>query len=279
MRAARRTAPSVISVLIALSLILGSGTGAASVQWAPRVGDGALIIRARDATRGIAAYEANPDAGPYVWKRDLPCWSRFPEIDRESSEACWGGSAIQHAPPECEDGAPLLPIWRRLRTSETWELQVGWHRPEDLLPRVTQEDFQRMTIPAAPAHMQPDGGPVLVNKKTIVYTDADVQTLRTDLLGYGVDIEATPVSYSWDFADGQPPLVTTSQGHRYPDHDVFSTYFHPGTARITLTTTWTGRYRVDIDPLHKWREIDGNAFTTSTTPDFEVVELRGHLDG
>ncbi len=243
------------------------------------VEDGDFFLAASAATAGLSAYESNPDAGPYVWKRDLPCWSRFPEIDKDSNEACWGGSAIQHDPPQCEDGAPLMPIWRRLRTEETWHQQVGWHCPEDLIPRVTQEDFRRLTIPAAPARMQPDGGPVLVNKKTIVYTEAEVQNLRTDLLGYGVDIEATPVSYSWDFADGQPPLVTTSQGHRYPDHDVFSTYFHPGTARITLTTTWTGRYRVDVDPLHKWREIDGNALTTSTTPAFEVVELRGHLDG
>ncbi len=274
-----RRAGAAATGLVSVMLVVLPVTSAASIGWTPRVDEDSLVIRARDASRGMADYQANPDAGPYVWKRDLPCWSRFPEIDRESNEACWGGSAIQHDPPECEDGAPLMPIWRRLRTEETWHLQVGWHCPEDLIPRVTQEDFRRLTIPAAPARMQPDGGPVLVNKKTIVYTEAEVQTLRTDLLGYGVDIEATPVSYSWDFADGQPPLVTASQGHRYPDHDVFSTYFHPGTARITLTTTWTGRYRVDIDPLHKWREIDGNAFTTSTTPDFEVVELRGHLDG
>ncbi len=269
---------SLLAALVGL-IAVGLATPAYSLQVEPGVDEDGFSARARRSTDGIRRYEANPEAGPYVWKRDLPCWSRFPEIDRESNEACWGGSAVQHDPPECEDGAPLMPIWRRLRTEETWHLQVGWHCPEDLIPRVTQEDFRRLTIPAAPARMQPDGGPVLVNKKTIVYTEAEVQTLRTDLLGYGVDIEATPVSYSWDFADGQPPLVTASQGHRYPDHDVFSTYFHPGTARITLTTTWTGRYRVDVDPLHKWREIDGNALTTSTTPAFEVVELRGHLDG
>ncbi|CAM5791027.1 hypothetical protein [Cellulomonas persica] len=279
MRAGRRAAATVTGGVASLALLLLSATGAAGVGWTPSVDDDSLLIRARNASRGAAEYEANPDAGAYVWKRDLPCWSRYPEIDRDSSEACWGGSAIQHDPPVCEDGAPLLPIWRRPRTEETWYLQVGWHCPEDLIPRMTQDDFRRMTIPAAPARMQPDGGPVLVNKQTIVYTETGVQTLRTDLLGYGVEVEATPVSYAWDFADGQSPLVTTSQGHRFPDHDVYSTYVRPGTARITLTTTWTGRYRVDVDPLHKWREIGGNAFTTSATADFEVVELRGHLDG
>ena len=271
--------PRLMTSVGAALLLVGTAATRASAGIDSGVDDGDFFLAASAATAGLAAYDADPDVGSFVWKRDLPCWSRFPEIDQDSNEACWGGSAIQHDPPVCEDGAPLLPIWRRLRTEETWHLQVGWHRPEDLIPRVTQEDFRRLTIPAAPAHMQPDGGPVLVNKKPIVCTEAEVQTLRTGLLGYGVDIEATPVFYSWDFADGQPPLVTASQGHRYPDHDVFTAYFRPGTARITLTTTWTGRYRVDVDPLHKWREIDGNAFTTSTTPDFEIVELRGHLVG
>ncbi len=274
-----RRRASVMATTLTLLLAATVVAPAHAIQIAPGVEEDGFNARARRSTDGISSYEANPDLGAYVWKRDLPCWSRYPEIDRDSNEACWGGSAIQHDPPVCEDGSPLLPIWRRLRTEETWYLQVGWHCPEDLIPRMTQEDFRRMTIPAAPARMQPDSGPVLVNKKTIVYTETGVQTLRTDLLGYGVDIEATPVSYAWDFADGQPPVVTTSQGHPFPDHDVFSTYFRPGTARITLTTTWTGRYRVDIDPLHKWREIDGHAFTTSATPDFEIVELRGRLVG
>lgn len=234
-------------------------------------------LRAIDANSGLRKHERNPDAGPYVWKRDLPCWSRFPEIDRDSSDACWGGSAIQHDPPVCEDGAALQPIWRRLRTEGMWWKQVGWHCLEDLLPRMTQEDFRRLSITPAPAHMQPEGGEVLVNKPTIVFTEASVQTFRTDLLGYGVDVEATPRSFAWDFGDGSRPLVTAQVGQPYPSFDLARTYLAPTHTRITMTATWTGRYRVDIDPLHKWREIDGTAFTTSSTPDFDVVELRSRL--
>ncbi|GEK18712.1 hypothetical protein CPE01_24450 [Cellulomonas persica] len=236
-----------------------------------------IRLRAVDATDGLARYRSNPDAGEYEWKRDLPCWSRFPEIDRTSNEVCWGGSAIQHDPPVCEDGAALQPIWRRLRSDVTWWKQVGWHCPEHLLPEMTEEDFRLLSIAPAPAHMQPTGGEVLVNKPTIVFTEGGVQTFRTDLLGYGIDVEATPLTFTWDFGDGARPLVTAELGRPYPDFDLARTYTTPTRTHITLTATWTGRYRVDIDPLHKWRDIDGTAFTTASTPDFEVVELRSRL--
>ncbi|ASR56041.1 hypothetical protein [Cellulomonas sp. PSBB021] len=46
-----------------------------------------------------------------------------------------------------------------------------------------------------------------------------------------------------------------------------------------VTTVWEGRYRVDEDPDHEWRTIDGTALTTTTLDPFEVTELRSHLVG
>lgn len=272
----RRAGRRALTALLAVTVVALT-CGPAGAKIGTDIDESDIRLRAIAASTGLARYRSDPDAGEYAWKRDLPCWSRFPEIDRDSSELCWGGSAIQHDPPVCEDGAALQPIWRRLRTEDTWWKQVGWHCPEDLLPRMTQEDFRRLSITSAPAHMQPEGGEVLVNKPTIVFTEAGVQTFRTDLLGYGVDVEATPRSFAWDFGDGSRPLVTAEVGRPYPSFDLARTYLAPTRTRITLTATWTGRYRVDIDPLHKWREIDGTAFTTSSTPDFDVVELRSRL--
>lgn len=114
MRAGRRAAATVTGAVASLALLLLGATGAAGVGWTPSVDDDSLLIRARNASRGAAEYEANPDAGAYVWKRDLPCWSRYPEIDRDSSEACWGGSAIQHGPDHADDDVDRsLPRGRR----------------------------------------------------------------------------------------------------------------------------------------------------------------------
>ncbi len=273
MAAARRR----LALTVCIASLVLAVAAPASADFDSRSEDDQFWLRAIDANEGLRHHQRNPDADPYVWKRDLPCWSRFPEIDRDSSEECWGGSASQHDPPICEDGAALQPIWRRLRTEDMWWKQVDWQCPEDLLPRMTEEEFRRLSIAPAPAHMQPTGGEVLVNKPTIVFTEGGVQTFRTDLLGYGIDVEATPLTFTWDFGDGARPLVTAELGRPYPDFDLARTYTTPTRTHITLTATWTGRYRVDIDPLHKWRDIDGTAFTTASTPDFEVVELRSRL--
>ena len=78
---------------------------------------------------------------------------------------------------------------------------------------------------------QPDRGWVLVNKETIVMTDPAEQVFRTELLGYGVDVVATPTSYRYDFGDDSDDLVTDSPGHSYPDHDTFHFYTTLGTCR------------------------------------------------
>ncbi len=152
---------------------------------------------------------------------------------------------------------------------------VGWACPADLLPTFTEEDFRLLPIAPQVIKMQPDRGWVLVNKETIVLTEPAEQTFRTDLFGYGVDVIATPTHYSWDFQDGTRHLSTNSPGKPYPAFDLFHVYAEPGTAAISLTTTWSGRYRVDGDTA--WRDVVGTAETVSTTAPFEVVERRSRL--
>ncbi|KQY48103.1 hypothetical protein ASD18_03815 [Cellulomonas sp. Root137] len=183
--------------------------------------------------------------------------------------------------PECETGDPLLPLWRRDRATEAapwgpWTFTTGWSCPEDAVPTFTAEDFRRLPLTPQVIQMQPDRGWVLVNKETIVLTDPAEQTFRTDLFGYGIDVIATPTQYTWDFGDDARRLTTDSPGHAYPDFDVFHVYAQPATAAtISLTTTWSGRYRVDGDD--EWRDVVGTAETTSVTAPFEVVERRSHL--
>ncbi len=182
----------------------------------------------------------------------------------------------------CEDGEPLQPLWRRVRFDSSsdwgdWDLRLNWTCPEDVLPPFLERDLRVLTIEPLAVNQQPAGGDVLVRKPLIVFAEPAVREYHVVLFGeYGVDVRVTPVEYTWDFGDGTT-LTTADPGSPYPDFDVTHLYSSLGTRTVSLTTTWTGEYRVDADPLHKWRQVDGTATTTATGEQFEVVERRSHL--
>lgn len=190
----------------------------------------------------------------------------------------WCPSGIPQAPVLTCDGETFTsPTWRQLEFSDgtltEWQrLDQGVCGP--VLPVLTVEDFRSLPIPAPVLRLQPEGDWVLVNIATIVMTDPAPVVLRTTLGGYGVDVEARPVLFTYDFGDGHD-LVTRSPGAPYPDHDTFHEYEAPGTYAVTLTTEWAGRFRVDGDPT--WREVTGTVSTSTTSPEFEAQERTSRL--
>ncbi len=179
----------------------------------------------------------------------------------------------------CEDGEPILPLWRQQREprGESWQLLHDWVCPEDLLPPVTQDDLRALKIAPLKVGQQPKDGPMLITKPVIVYTEPAEREFHVVLFDYfGVDIVVTPRDYTWDFGDGDT-LTTADPGRPYPNFDVTHVYEQLGEARISLTTTWTAKYRVDSDPLGRWRDADGTAITTDQGEEFEVIELRSTL--
>lgn len=211
---------------------------------------------------------------------------------RESLTCLDGDLNEVPAPPSgwCQSGVPqtgtldcesalVAPTWRRLEypdgTATPWErLDEGSCGP--VVPVLTVEDFRALPIPAPVLRLQPDRGWVLVNIETIVMTDPAPVPLRTTLAGVGVDVEAVPRLFTYDFGDGHS-LVTYSAGRPHPEHDTFHEYEAPGTYAITLTTQWAGRYRVDGDPT--WREVTGTASTSSTSAPFDAEERTSRLVG
>lgn len=194
---------------------------------------------------------------------------------------CAPGADLARAAVECDEGDTMvMPLWRQERTTaaspwSAWTAVDPGGCGVDLLPPLTEADFRRLPLPAPTLTMQPDRGWVLINIETIVRTDPTPVTLRTELLGYGVTVEATPTRWTYDFSDGHT-LTTTSPGHAYPDQDVFHEYEAPhDAATITLTAEWTGRYQVDGNPA--WRTIDGTATTTAATGPFTVEERISRL--
>jgi len=193
---------------------------------------------------------------------------------------CAPGADLARTSVQCEEGDTLvMPMWMRTRATPAsawseWDDIDAGGCGVDLLPALTEADFRRLPLPAPVLTLQPDRGWVLINIETIVRTDPTPVTLRTDLLGHGVTVEATPTRWTYDFGDSHT-LTTTSPGHPYPDHDVFHEYEQPGTTTITLTAEWTGRYQIDGSPI--WRDINGTATTTTTSPPFDIEERTSRL--
>jgi hypothetical protein len=185
--------------------------------------------------------------------------------------------------PECEaaEVETLAPVWQRTRAdaASPWsEWTVTAPASCAAAPTVTPEmvlaEFRRMTLTPSALTVQPDRGWVLVNKPTVVYTDATDQTLTTTILGAPVAITAHPDSYRWDFGDGAV-ISTTHPGRPWPQADISHPYVHTGTYSITLTTTWSATFTLADDPTP--RDVPGTATTASTSTPFTAEELRSHL--
>jgi len=184
-------------------------------------------------------------------------------------------------PVVCPPGVtPELPTWVRRRPNGQavwghWQFLTGGRCPDSPVPVMTGEDFRRLPIAPSPVHVQPDRGWVLVNIETIVYTEATEQTFQTDLFGVPIEVVATPTWFTWDFHDGSRPLATTDAGRPWPAKDVFHVYEQPMTTHLTLTTTWSGRFRVAGE--QEWRDVEGTAQTSADSAPFDVVERRARL--
>lgn len=186
----------------------------------------------------------------------------------------------QVALPFCEGLEPVLPLWTRRRDTTSslwspWVQAVSWPCPQDQLPTLTLEAFRRLPLAPPPLTIQPDRPEVLVNIATITMAEATTQHFTTDLLGYPIEVEATPSAFVWDYGDGSEPLRTTSPGHPWPDHDVSHDYRAPGAYTITLTTEFSGRYRLVGSTT--WLDVTGVATTTTTAPPITAVERESRL--
>ena len=189
----------------------------------------------------------------------------------------------------------LAPLFRSTRTVTDGEPGAwsDWEyvesnlclRPADLAADVTKA-FRSLTIEPSPIHVQPDGGAVLINMFTVTYTEATAETFNIRL-GAGdqmipVEVQAVPTSFTWSYGDGDAPFTTTDPGKPYPDQTVTHTFTHQGASSLGLSTTWTGRFRIEglpADPADPdtWTAIPGEARTTSATVPVTVYERTPHL--
>jgi PKD repeat protein len=115
-------------------------------------------------------------------------------------------------------------------------------------------EYKDVLFPALGVKVQP-AGRTLVNLETIVYTDQSrVSVNPVTLLGFAVVVEATPMSYSWDFGDGSPVLITSTPGKPYPSKEITHKYLKRGSAQVSLTTNYAARFNVAGTG---WQYVDG----------------------
>ena len=122
---------------------------------------------------------------------------------------------------------------------------------------------------------QPPGPKVIISKAFIVYTNPAVRYQTTTILGTSIEVEFTPVSYTWGWGDGTT-TTTTDPGAPYPHQTVTHHHQHTATGvTTTLTTTWTTRFRPAGES--QWRPIEGTITTTETSTPYDLVRVITYL--
>ena len=267
-----------LTVLI-LTLLFGTGPGDAGPDWEGEAHGNAVEVTATETSAQDAQRAPSP---PPILEKE---YSRADlcgtgQASSSSMNADCTGYADGTPLPVCEGTEPLPPLWSRTRVAgtgewTTWTLAQGWTCPEDALPELTVTDLRRLPLAPSVLTVQPARPQVLVNMPTIVYTEPTTQAFTTVLLGFPVEVEATPTTFTWDFGDGTDPITTTSPGHPNPDHQIAQPYTRTGTYTITLTTTHAGRYR--MAGTTPWLAVAGTATTTTLSNPIEAIEIRSHL--
>jgi hypothetical protein len=166
-------------------------------------------------------------------------------------------------------GSPNVP-WGTVCLPTDFEVEV-------ITPGRVLHEMKRMTWPAAELSIQPPDGRTLVNFKTNFFTtttEPDTQTIT--LLGQRVEIEATPVSYTWHFGDGEKQSGA-DPGAPYPNLDVTHTYRKAEvTVRPSVDVTYHGRFRVNGG---QWQDIPETLTVAGTPTQLQVLTATPHLVG
>src|SRR5665647_1963491 len=143
---------------------------------ARRVGEGsgdALEITARTAAAVEAeAASVAPEARLVEYAREVICDVVTDVLTTPLNGPCATNVGAVEI-PDCEGQPPVLPLWRRTRTTpagpwSAWENSLRWTCTEDAMPERALTDVRRLPIAPPPLTIQPARPQVLVNLPTIV---------------------------------------------------------------------------------------------------------------
>ncbi|GAA2831300.1 PKD domain-containing protein [Kribbella solani] len=117
-------------------------------------------------------------------------------------------------------------------------------RARDVTWEQVLAETKSVVFPGLTVKVQPKDR-TLVNFENNVYTDdSKVSDTTVTLLGFPVEVQATPISYTWRFGDGTPALTTSTPGKASPGKEIIHKYLKRGNVRLTVTTNYAARYNV-----------------------------------
>ena len=134
---------------------------------------------------------------------------------------------------------------------------------------VSNEQVARLIPHGSGINRYPSGEIFVIFKQPMmVWTSPDKQTFNITLLGTAIEVEATPVSFNWDWGDGQS-FETTDPGTPYPNYTVSHAYEVTGDGYvIKLRTSWSARWR--IAGQSQWHQVNGTVTTTEASSPFNL---------
>jgi hypothetical protein len=142
-------------------------------------------------------------------------------------------------------------------------------------PDLVLREVRRIGLPALRVHVQPEGE-TLVNLDTIFFAQPEPFARTVQLLGFSVDVEATPTSFAWAFGDGAG-MTTETPGAPYPDQVITHAYADADvTEHASVDATYTVRFRVDGG---EWQTIDETISADGPTTAVQVKEAVPVLTG
>lgn len=140
---------------------------------------------------------------------------------------------------------------------------------QETLTEVIQEKIE----PPTPA-MEPPSANVAVGKDVYAHVEVAPQQFQENVAGQDVTITVEPVSFEWDWGDGETTDSGADAGAPWPDGTVTHKYQHVGRYTITSRVHWRGTWEIGRGAP---QEISGDIVTESTSPEFLVKYLIPYL--
>ena len=261
-------------IFLAAQSASGISGGASQAAWGLKGPDDDPDVEASNPFVDVTATEQAPpgETGSAVADGPRSPWAiRMVESSCGSSSA--GGSCLAYV---CADPDQVgYIIERRRRDTDGDWIPVGRvcvvPNGPVLTPGRILEEIRRVGLPSMSVQAPPE---TFVNYETVVYTKAATFARTVNLLGFTVDIEATPSQFRWNYDDGGTE-TTTSAGRPYPATDITHTWtdahhtFHP-----SVDVTYQIRYRVNGS---NWQPLGDTITAQGPEGDVRIREATGML--
>ena len=134
-------------------------------------------------------------------------------------------------------------------------------------------DQIRQILPTASIYLQPQSG-ALIHEPMIFWTDSP-QSFKKSLYLLDVKIDLDlKVNFSWIWGDGSN-FATSLIGAPFPSFEITHIYSQSGLNKVSLSSNWSGRYRLDGGV---WQQIPG-VITTTRSTQIQISQARTVFTG